>query len=40
MADKYALKLAALLGKSPQQGGLTYGDYPHPLEILMLKVVG
>jgi hypothetical protein len=30
MADKYALKLAALLGKSPKQGGLMYGDYPHP----------
>ena len=30
MADKYALKLAAMLGKSPQQGGLTYGDYPNP----------
>jgi len=30
MADKYALKLAALLGKSPQQGGLMYGNRPAP----------
>ena len=32
MADKYALKLAALLGGSPQQGGLSYGDYPNPYQ--------
>jgi len=32
MADETALRLAALLGKSPQQGGLSYGDYPNPYQ--------
>jgi hypothetical protein len=30
MADNKALKLAAMLGATPQQGGLMYGDRPNP----------